>query len=82
MKNTSPDRSASLAPIKSAQVICMGRMDSSASALCCAAAGTTRPKSNPSVPSFGETAAGRVHFNRPSHEVVEEWIEAAVKREP
>jgi DNA-directed RNA polymerase subunit omega len=41
-----------------------------------------RAKNRPSVLSLREIAAGKVHFNRPSHEVVEEWIEAAVKLDP
>jgi len=28
----------------------------------------------PSVTSLREIAAGRVHFDRPSHEAIEEWI--------
>ncbi len=31
----------------------------------------------PIVTSLREIAAGKVHFHRPSHEVVEEWIEGA-----
>jgi DNA-directed RNA polymerase subunit omega len=41
-----------------------------------------RAKNKPSVLSLREIAAGKVHFNRPSHQVVEEWIEAALKRLP
>ena len=41
-----------------------------------------RAKNKPSVMSLREIAAGKVHFDRASHEVVEEWIEAAVKRLP
>jgi len=41
-----------------------------------------RAKNKPSVLSLREIAAGKVHFNRPSHEVVEEWIVTAVKRDP
>jgi DNA-directed RNA polymerase subunit omega len=41
-----------------------------------------RAKNKPAVLSLREIAAGKVHFNRPSHEVVEEWIEAALKRQP
>jgi DNA-directed RNA polymerase subunit omega len=41
-----------------------------------------RTKNRPSVLSLREIAAGKVHFNRPSHQVVEEWIETAVKRDP
>ena len=41
-----------------------------------------RAKNRASVLSLREIAAGKVHFNRPSHEVVEEWIDAAVKRDP
>jgi DNA-directed RNA polymerase subunit omega len=40
-----------------------------------------RAKNKPSVVSLREIAAGKVHFNRSSHEAVEEWIEATVKRE-
>jgi DNA-directed RNA polymerase subunit omega len=41
-----------------------------------------RARNKPSVVSLREIAAGKVHFNRPSHQVVEEWIEAALKRLP
>jgi DNA-directed RNA polymerase subunit omega len=41
-----------------------------------------RAKNKPAVVSLREIAAGKVHFNRPSHEVVEEWIDIAVKRNP
>src|SRR5205823_4520363 len=41
-----------------------------------------RAKNRPAVLSLREIAAGKVHFNRPSHEVVEEWIDAALKRQP
>lgn len=41
-----------------------------------------RAKNKPSVTSLREIAAGKVHFDRASHEVVEEWIEAAAKRMP
>jgi len=41
-----------------------------------------RAKNKPSVMSLREIAAGKVHFNRPSHEVVVEWIDAAAKRNP
>jgi DNA-directed RNA polymerase subunit omega len=41
-----------------------------------------RARNKPAVLSLREIAAGKVHFNRPSHQVVEEWIEAAVKRQP
>jgi DNA-directed RNA polymerase subunit omega len=41
-----------------------------------------RAKNKPSVLALREIAAGKVHFNRPSHEVIEEWIEAALKRLP
>jgi DNA-directed RNA polymerase subunit omega len=41
-----------------------------------------RARNKPAVLSLREIAAGKVHFNRPSHQVVEEWIETAVKREP
>lgn len=40
-----------------------------------------RAKNKPSVLSLREIAAGKVHFNRPSQGAVEEWIEAAAKRE-
>lgn len=37
------------------------------------------PSSNKAnVASLREIAAGRVHFDRPSHEAVEEWITATV----
>jgi DNA-directed RNA polymerase subunit omega len=41
-----------------------------------------RAKNKPSVLALREIAAGKVHFNRPSHEVIEEWIEASLKRLP
>jgi DNA-directed RNA polymerase subunit omega len=41
-----------------------------------------RAKNKPSVVALREIAAGKVHFNRPSHQVVEEWIEASLKRLP
>jgi DNA-directed RNA polymerase subunit omega len=41
-----------------------------------------RGKNEPSVMSLREIAAGKVHFNRPSHEVVEEWIDIALKHDP
>ena len=41
-----------------------------------------RCTNRPNVASLREIAAGKVHFNRPSHEVVEEWIDAALKRLP
>ena len=41
-----------------------------------------RAKNKPSVLSLREIAAGKVHFNRASHEVVEEWIDSAAKRNP
>lgn len=41
-----------------------------------------RAKNKPSVLSLREVAAGKVHFNRASNEVVEEWIDAAAKRNP
>jgi len=41
-----------------------------------------RAKNKPAVLSLREIAAGKVHFNRASHEVVEEWIDAAHKRFP
>jgi DNA-directed RNA polymerase subunit omega len=46
------------------------------------AAPLVRAKNKPAVISLREIAAGKVHFNRPSHEVVEEWIDAAQKRSP
>jgi len=39
-----------------------------------------RAKNKPAVLSLREIAAGKVRFNRPSHEVVEEWIDIALKR--
>jgi DNA-directed RNA polymerase subunit omega len=41
-----------------------------------------RARNKASVLSLREIAAGKVHFNRPSTKVVEEWIEQAVKRDP
>jgi DNA-directed RNA polymerase subunit omega len=41
-----------------------------------------RAKNKPCVLSLREIAKGKVHFNRPSTEAVEEWIEASVKRDP
>jgi len=41
-----------------------------------------RARNKPSVLSLREIAAGKVHFHRPSHQVVEEWIDAALKRLP
>jgi DNA-directed RNA polymerase subunit omega len=41
-----------------------------------------KSKNKPSVTSLREIAAGKVHFNRPSHDVVDEWIEDAQKRNP
>ena len=41
-----------------------------------------RANNKASVVSLREIAAGKVHFNRPSHEVVEEWIDASLKRNP
>jgi DNA-directed RNA polymerase subunit omega len=40
-----------------------------------------RAKNKPSVLSLREIAAGKVHFNRPSHQVVEACIETALKRD-
>jgi DNA-directed RNA polymerase subunit omega len=33
-----------------------------------------RAKNKPAVVSLREIAVGRVHFNRPSNEVVDEWL--------
>jgi DNA-directed RNA polymerase subunit omega len=33
-----------------------------------------KTKNKPSVTSLREIAAGKVHFNRSSHEVVNEWV--------
>jgi DNA-directed RNA polymerase subunit omega len=41
-----------------------------------------RARNKPSVLSLREIAAGKVSFNRPSHDAVEEWIETAVQRDP
>ncbi len=41
-----------------------------------------RTKNRPAVLSLREIAAGKVHFNRLSHEVVEEWIDTSLKRAP
>ncbi len=41
-----------------------------------------RAKNKPAVLSLREIAAGKVHFNRQSHQVVEEWIDASIKRAP
>jgi DNA-directed RNA polymerase subunit omega len=41
-----------------------------------------RAKNKPAVLSLREIAAGKVHFHRPSHQVVEEWIDTAMKRSP
>jgi DNA-directed RNA polymerase subunit omega len=41
-----------------------------------------RAKNKPSVLSLREIAAGKVHFNRPSHQALEEAIACAVKRDP
>ena len=41
-----------------------------------------RAKNKPSVLSLREIAAGKVHFNRASHEVIEDWIDSAAKRNP
>ncbi len=37
-----------------------------------------KTKNTAAVNSLREIAAGKVHFHRPSHEVVEEWIEGAI----
>jgi DNA-directed RNA polymerase subunit omega len=37
-----------------------------------------KTKNKAAVSSLREIAGGKVHFNRPSHEVVEEWIEGAL----
>ncbi len=34
-----------------------------------------KTKNKAAVSSLREIAAGKVHFHRPSHQVVEEWIE-------
>ncbi|HKQ71968.1 MAG TPA: DNA-directed RNA polymerase subunit omega [Polyangiaceae bacterium] len=39
-----------------------------------------RAKNKASVLSLREIAAGKVRFNRPSHEVIEEWIDTSLKR--
>jgi DNA-directed RNA polymerase subunit omega len=41
------------------------------------AAPTVRCDNKPNVTSLREIAAGMVHFDRPSHEAIEEWIEKA-----
>jgi len=43
-----------------------------------------KTKNKAAVNSLREIAVGRVHFHRPSHEVVEEWIEGSLppKRTP
>jgi DNA-directed RNA polymerase subunit omega len=41
-----------------------------------------RARNKPSVLSLREIAAGKVHFHRPSHQVLEEWIDAALKQLP
>jgi DNA-directed RNA polymerase subunit omega len=33
-----------------------------------------KAKNKPAVISLREIAAGKVHFHRPSHEVVDEWL--------
>jgi DNA-directed RNA polymerase subunit omega len=38
---------------------------------------TVKCDNKPNVTSLREIAAGRVHFDRPSHEAIEEWIEQA-----
>jgi DNA-directed RNA polymerase subunit omega len=40
-----------------------------------------RARNKPSVLSLREIAAGKVFFNRPSQDAVEEWIETAVQRD-
>ncbi len=39
-----------------------------------------RSKNKPAVTSLREIAAGKVYFDRPSAEAVEEWIENTVRR--
>lgn len=39
-----------------------------------------RSKNKPAVTSLREIAAGQVHFDRPSLEAVEEWIEQHIRR--
>jgi DNA-directed RNA polymerase subunit omega len=41
-----------------------------------------RAKNKPSVTSLREIAAGKVRFNRGSHEAIKEWIEATADRNP
>jgi DNA-directed RNA polymerase subunit omega len=41
-----------------------------------------RARNKPSVLSLREIAAGKVHFHRSSHQVVEEWIDASLKQLP
>jgi DNA-directed RNA polymerase subunit omega len=41
-----------------------------------------RVRNKPSVTALREIAAGKIHFNRPSTEVVDEWIEESHKRLP
>ena len=38
-----------------------------------------KTKNKPAVTSLREIAAGKVHFNRPSSEVVNEWVRAQQK---
>jgi DNA-directed RNA polymerase subunit omega len=38
-----------------------------------------KTKNKPAVTSLREIAAGKVHFNRPSGEVVNEWVRAQQK---
>jgi DNA-directed RNA polymerase subunit omega len=41
-----------------------------------------RAKNKPAVLSLREIANGKVHFNRPSTEAVEEWIDTTQKNDP
>ena len=39
-----------------------------------------KTRNKPAVNSLREIAAGRVHFHRASHKVVEEWIESVASK--
>lgn len=39
-----------------------------------------RSTNRPNVTSLREIAAGKVHFDRPSSEAIEDWIQAAHKK--
>lgn len=41
-----------------------------------------RSKNKPAVTSLREIAAGQVHFDRPTTDAIEEWIEQHVRRVP